>query len=1028
MLLSDREWRVAYHSDSVTLVRDFYVPVLQAASHYSREAGYFSSTSLAIAAEGFSALFSRVRRGEVAKPAVRLLIGAQLPAPDRLAMEDAALAETVSRELADAWEVPEDLLIRERLSILAWLLREGYLEIRIGIPRDVGALYHPKVGIIRDDSGNYLTFNGSLNESARGWTENVESFHVFASWRSGEGAHVATDREAFERRWEGRSPQLTVIPLSDALAARLLEWVPEPDWEPSEEERLITAGDSDEDESRDEVPEQDGRRTLSDKARALLDQWEALSLEEKTYASEPVNPWPHQRAVLHDALGRRPVRRLLCDEVGLGKTVEVSLVVRALALSDEARTVLFAVPAGLMPQWQEQLWEKGGWEVPIYDEGELKLRDGSSMPAPTKNPLDGRVPWLICSKSLLARKDRRQWLDESVVWDVLVVDEAHNLRRQAPTNIKRPKFNQLLQTFRGLRERGKFRHALLLTATPMQMHPIELYDLLQVLGVDGPWAEETWFRKFYDVLDQIRQGDWEELPWLLGAVNTTLETYGQGLSPTVLQTLSRQKQWLVEKALQVPGLMASKVVNTLEPSEMTFVAASHTPLQYMMSRHTRQLLKAYHQRGITKDPLPERRVEDVVVAMTPEEEQIYQDIESYFIQVYRNDEWTKKGLGFMKTLYLRRLTSSLTAAKKSLERRAKRLSQGINETFDFDDLELVDIDADPVQVPAEPGYVRESEIEQIRMLLHRLEQAPPDSKYLRLRQDMDELLRRHRSILVFTQYTDTLDDLRERLLPVFGTRLATYSGRGGEYWTGSDWAPISKTELLETFRRGDTVRILLCTDAASEGLDLQTCAAMINYDMPWNPMRVEQRIGRIDRIGQSAPVIEILNYYYPVGVDRAVYGALRQRLNLFVAAVGPMQAILGKVESVVEQVFLEPSSDRRQFRISQEIERLQKEQERLAIAAKTLDITRDTVLTVAVDRIEAWRSTLIEWLELYHRITGFVSPWSDHPVARISVRGEYRWVTADPATYRRLKSEGVGWFSLDTAEFMVLMQTWATMQ
>jgi superfamily II DNA/RNA helicase len=95
---------------------------------------------------------------------------------------------------------------------------------------------------------------------------------------------------------------------------------------------------------------------------------------------------------------------------------------------------------------------------------------------------------------------------------------------------------------------------------------------------------------------------------------------------------------------------------------------------------------------------------------------------------------------------------------------------------------------------------------------------------------------------------------------------------------------------------GETLRILLCTDAASEGFDLPSCSVLINYDMPWNPMRVEQRIGRIDRIGQRATIIQIRNYYDQDSVDQLVYQALRERLDLFVSSIGPLQAVLGDVD------------------------------------------------------------------------------------------------------------------------------------
>lgn len=1028
MLLADRDWGVAYASDSATLVRDFYIPVLQCAVHYARETGYFSSTALAVAAEGFSSLFSRAKQGLVARPAVRLLTSAQLVEEDQRAMAvPDAYVEAILRELHAAWDVPPDLLVHERLKMLAWLLREGYLEIRIGIPLHPSALYHPKTGLVTDEAGHRLAFSGSLNESAHGWTANIESFHVFGSWRPGEAAHVAADAESFERRWDGRSPNLRVVSLSDALKERLLEWMPEYTWEPTLEGAL------------DATPKPDGldcprdvdplTQDLARLSREVLDRLTSMDLVEQTLATSPVEPWPHQVRVLRDALAARPVRRLLCDEVGLGKTVEVALIVRALALQGEAHKVLFAVPAGLLRQWQDQLWSKGGWNVPFYEDGHLVYRDDTRVDLQQQNPLEAlSAPWLIISKSLLARQDRQRWIDDSVTWDVVAIDEAHNLRRQAPTNLKRPRPNRLLQTFLRLQQQHKIRHELLLTATPLQMHPIELYDLLQVLGIPGLWADEGWFRAFYAALDDLRTGHWEPLPQILDMMRTTLQTYGMTLSPTTLAALGGNKAWVMEQAVDQPHLMIPQVRRALSAAEVGHVAASHTPLQRVMSRHTRALLKEYYRQGLTQEPLPERRVKDVIVPMSPEEAHVYRALEAYFVQLYRNDEMTRKGLGFMKTLYLRRLTSSLAAARQSLARRLRRLEEGSPETFEATELEAVGAAPDE-ETSWELDHPRADEVEQIRHLLRDLDAITTDSKLQQLRRDMEQLLLRYDAAIVFTQYTDSLDHLRERLVSIFGTRLACYSGRGGERWDGSGWVPMAKPDLLEAFRQGTTIRILLCTDAASEGFDLQSCAVLINYDMPWNPMRVEQRIGRIDRIGQKAATIEIRNYYYEDSVDQLVYAALRERLDLFQAAVGPLQAVLGDVEQVIEHLVVGGGDPhQRRTQAVKAVERLQREQERLSIAQQTVAMAEGMAPARSNALIADFLSTLEQWMTGYRRVMGTTRalPQGETAVVEILVDGVYQLMTANRSVYAQ--NPEVGWLGLDQRRVRDLFATWAGME
>ena len=130
-------------------------------------------------------------------------------------------------------------------------------------------------------------------------------------------------------------------------------------------------------------------------------------------------------------------------------------------------------------------------------------------------------------------------------------------------------------------------------------------------------------------------------------------------------------------------------------------------------------------------------------------------------------------------------------------------------------------------------------------------------------------------------------------------RLMCFSGRGGEVRSaGGAWSTIGRDEVKRRFREGEA-DLLLCTDAAAEGLNFQFCGALINYDMPWNPMRVEQRIGRIDRLGQAHPAIRIVNLHYAGTVETDVYRALRTRINLFESVVGPLQPILARLPSTI---------------------------------------------------------------------------------------------------------------------------------
>ena len=151
-----------------------------------------------------------------------------------------------------------------------------------------------------------------------------------------------------------------------------------------------------------------------------------------------------------------------------------------------------------------------------------------------------------------------------------------------------------------------------------------------------------------------------------------------------------------------------------------------------------------------------------------------------------------------------------------------------------------------------------------------------------------------------------------------------YSGRGGEIPTeDGEWQTIERDEAKRRFRLREA-DILLCTDAAAEGLNFQFCGALVNYDMPWNPMRVEQRIGRIDRLGQSHDVARIVNLHYEDTVETDVYRALRVRINMFEMVVGALQPILAQLpRTITDAVLSRPDGECTQR--SQVVERIERQ-------------------------------------------------------------------------------------------------------
>ena len=213
--------------------------------------------------------------------------------------------------------------------------------------------------------------------------------------------------------------------------------------------------------------------------------------------------------------------------------------------------------------------------------------------------------------------------------------------------------------------------------------------------------------------------------------------------------------------------------------------------------------------------------------------------------------------------------------------------------------------------PDQVGTIFAEEIRYVEDFLQELRNLGSDTKYAQLVRDLTKALEQRTNVVIFTQYTDTMDYLREQLRDIYGRRIACYSGRGGERWADGQWERVGKEEIKGAFRKGE-IQILLGNDAMAEGLNLQTCGIEINYDVPWNPMKLEQRIGRVDRIGQRYPTVWIWSYFLEDTIEAEVYRRLMDRIDWFTSVVGSLQPILHQVRKTIEKLALEPGKNRPQ--------------------------------------------------------------------------------------------------------------------
>ncbi len=961
--LRDHSLKIFY-SPADDPLNNFYIPALSSSVRYDRSAGFFSSSALAVAAAGVARLIQNGGH-------MRLLVGASLSEQDVEAIQQGHdLKERLTQHMLERFPDPQDALMKERLAVLAWMIAEGMLEIKVVLPRDEHGLplpapltedyYHAKLGIFTDTQGDQVGFSGSVNESETAWRKNYEQLTVFFSWDN-TAAYLEQHKIIFERLWNGKEKEWIALDIPEAIRSQLLKYRPSypPQFDPLERRK--------EKEPALQVADQlPGLRTATLQERILFqflrDAPYLPNAVEFGASTSAIQAWPHQLRVARTIIERFPDRALLCDEVGLGKTIEAGLVIRQLLLSERVKRCLILAPKSVLKQWQEELYEKFALEVPRYDSNTFWDVHGQRLETDETNPWNA-FDVMLAGSQLAKRADRRNELLSAKSWDLLLVDEAHHARRKDFIQ-KIYRSNNLLSLLNDFKASEKYASLLLLTATPMQVHPLEVWDLLSTLGLGGRWGvnEEDFLEFFSQLRLPFDQVDWE---FMFDMLRDHLESGGKIQESFVKEASEKlgAVKWKMLEELPARQGQREQVVASLGTPAHSFVmemARLHTPINRYMFRNTRALLREYERKGILKISVPTRKPEIKRVPMRSDEQTLYDRIDEYISSFYHKYENEKRGLGFVMTVYRRRLTSSFYAVRCSLDRRLKFLQGQIGEQdiFTDDDTEQDELDFDQETKSGHDKEYFETEFNYVSDFINELKMVSiADSKLEVLKGQLNQVFHKRNTVLIFTQYTDTMDYLRDQLKDVYGNDIACYSGRGGEVWNGIAWVETSKESVKEDFRLGK-VRILLCTDSASEGLNLQTCGVLINYDMPWNPMRVEQRIGRIDRIGQEYPDVWISNYFYKDTIEDQIYFRLQDRIQWFEVVVGDLQPILAEVGEITRRLAMLSPTDR-EIELDHEIRNLKNRiQER---NFEALDL--DQIIQADIDNLAPTSPVTLEQIE-----------------------------------------------------------------
>lgn len=233
MNLRDISFKKAYSSDFDDILHDFYIPALEASIEYDRLAGFFSSTSLAIAAKGILGLI-------VNEGVMKLIVSPKFNKKDlEIIMDSYKYPEKyIERKMLEELEKMEEEIIRDHVSILGWMIANKKLDIKVAVTYNnegktlsydeiqQSGLFHQKVGILKDSNGNLITFSGSINETATSWFGNIEEFKVFRNWVPSEEDYVEADIIKFKKFWNNQSPRVRIMDIPLAVKKKLIEIAP----------------------------------------------------------------------------------------------------------------------------------------------------------------------------------------------------------------------------------------------------------------------------------------------------------------------------------------------------------------------------------------------------------------------------------------------------------------------------------------------------------------------------------------------------------------------------------------------------------------------------------------------------------------------------------------------------------------------------------------------------------------------------------------------------------------------------------
>lgn len=564
---------------------------------------------------------------------------------------------------------------------------------------------------------------------------------------------------------------------------------------------------------------------------------------------------PHQILLTHDVVAKSRRRLLIADEVGLGKTIETGMIIRELVARGEAHRILVICPAGLVRNWRDELRDCFRLRFEIFGE-DFVDRTAESWEHHHR---------VIISIDTLKRPQRMERLLAGPRWDLIVFDEAHHISRTRTGNR-----THVTQNYRLAESiRGHTRDLFFLSATPHQGNGYQFWSLIQILDdqlFDTPESMLDHRGLLNRVMIRRTKREATDADGNPIFMRRQVHTQSFPLAARERAFYDRLTEYLRE-GYNAAGIGQPKT--TSQQRAIGFVMATFQKIMASSPRAIRQSLRrrlfvllarqlmALEGRIAGKSTLTETA--ERIVRLQEEMRQLAADI-----------------LGLASSATPRAEADTYIAqVKQRLARKAAEETTSWALDGDEEGDDAIYLDA---SIPDEVSKVRE---------LIRIVPDGTDRKFDTMVRAIEQIRREFpaEKFIIFTQYRETLEFLRDELGRLYGLeKIAAIKG-----------GPLEdKIAAVESFWQQDGAQYLLSTSAGGEGINLQVCRILFNYDLPWNPMAVEQRIGRIHRYGQL-DTAQVYNLVAEDTVEQRIYSLLEHKLLEIAQTIGKVDAVTGQV-------------------------------------------------------------------------------------------------------------------------------------